>query len=496
MLTLLFLWLTGVAAAQDLPDCSSPQTSANTLLALLQPQEFDPEAAAACLDLPADMAPHGARTAIQLKQVLDARGHFVPVPDLSDDPAWMPDEGNKVILVDALPVVYLEKVGDQWLWSRSTVRQTQQLYDDTFNGVGAWVQEKLPPSYSTPLFLGVSGWQLVLLGLLILAASLASLLANVLLRGRFLARMAKLGLPVDPKLFERTRAPMRLLCAGAVMLWGVPELQLGIQASRALLFVSHLLVGVASVWMALRWIELFSNVAKSRAELTESRMDEQSIPMLTRLAQIVAVVMGLVFVLSNMGVDVVSLVAGLGIGGLALALGAQDTIKHLFGSLTIFFDRPFQVGDFVEVGGVSGTIEEVGFRSTRIRTSATSVVTVPNSTVANATVDNLGVRTFRRVTTTLGVAYDTSPDQLVAFVEGVRAAILEHPASRKEGVQVHFKEFGASSLDIMVWFYLDVPGWNDELTAKHEIFVSFLRLAEAQGVEFAFPTTTVHLARD
>lgn len=496
MFALLAWLLLSPAIAQDLPDCSTPQSAANTLLALLQPEDYRPDAAATCLDVPSEMDGRGSSLGVQLKQVLDARGHFVPVPELSDDPNWMPETGNKVVLVEALPVVYLERVGDQWLWSQDTVRNTPSLYAETFNGFGAFVQNKLPASFTTSRVAGITPWQLVLLAVLLLIGAAASLLANWLLKGRLHALVKRMGLPLDPVAFERTRAPMRLLTFGAVLLWGAPELQLGIQLSQVLLFIARVLVSVSLVWITLRWIDVFAGLATQRADTTSSRMDDQSIPLLRRGAQVIAVAMGLVFVLQNMGVDVASLIAGLGIGGLALALGAQDTLKHLFGSLTIFFDRPFQVGDFVEVGGVSGTVEEVGFRSTRIRTSATSVVTVPNATAANATIDNLGVRTFRRITTTLGLTYGTSPDKLQAFVEGIRAAIEEHPATRKEGIQVHFKDFSASSLDVMVWFYVDVPGWNDELVAKHEIFLSFMRVAEQQGVEFAFPTQTLHVVKD
>ena len=495
MFVLLFQLLFAPASAQDLPDCSTPQRAADTLLALLQPEDFRPESAAACLDLPPELEADGPRIAVELKQVLDARGHYVPVADLSDDPEWMPEDGDEVVLVEQLPVVYLEKVGADWRWSRATIRALPELHAETFNGLGAWVRATLPGWFTTTRIGAFSPWQGILLALLVLLGVLGSTLANWLLKGRLHALVTRLGMPLDQKAFDRTRAPMRLLAFGAVLMWGAPELQLGIQPSQVVWFIARVLVSVSVVWIALRWIDVFAGLATQRASETSSRMDDQSIPLLRRMAQVTAVVLGLVFVLQNMGVDVASLIAGLGIGGLALALGAQDTLKHLFGSLTIFFDRPFQVGDFVEVGGVSGTIEEVGFRSTRIRTSATSVVTVPNSTVANATVDNMGVRTFRRVTTTLGLTYDTSPEKIEAFVEGLRAIIEEHPATRKDGVQIHFKDFSASSLDVMVWFYLDVPSWGEELSAKHDIFLRFMKLAGEQGVEFAFPTQTVHLQK-
>jgi MscS family membrane protein len=194
-----------------------------------------------------------------------------------------------------------------------------------------------------------------------------------------------------------------------------------------------------------------------------------------------------------MDVDVGSLLAGLGIGGLAFALAAKDTLANLFGSLTIFTDRPFQIGDYVVVAGVEGSIEEVGFRSTRVRTGADSVVTIPNSAIANSTIDNLGRRRCRRYRTQLGLTYDASPDQIEAFVEGIRASILSSPFTQKHRFDVGLHSFGPSELNIFVNLYFDVAGFSDELKGRHHIHLEWLRLAKRLGVGFAFPTQTLHL---
>ena len=155
-------------------------------------------------------------------------------------------------------------------------------------------------------------------------------------------------------------------------------------------------------------------------------------------------------------------------------------------------DRPFQVGDWVKVGAVEGTVEEVGFRSTRIRTFYNSVVTIPNSTFNSINVDNMGVRHRRRVKMTLGLTYDTPPDTVQAFVEGVRGILAAHPYVERT-YEVHFYNMGDSALEILVYFHIVTPTWTDELETKSEVMRQMMRLAEELGVSFAFPSQSLYL---
>ena len=194
-------------------------------------------------------------------------------------------------------------------------------------------------------------------------------------------------------------------------------------------------------------------------------------------------------------INVSSLIAGLGLGGLAIALAAQDTIRNLLGGVTIFADKPFEVGDWVVVDGVEGTVEAVGFRSTRVRTFYNSLISVPNGNLMDSGIDNMGKRRWRRYKTTLGVAYHTKPDQLQAFVEGIRAIIQANPGMRQDYYIVEFHGFGATSLDILVYCFIDAEDWNQELRTRHVLNLDIMRLAESLQVEFAFPTQTLHIAR-
>jgi len=196
-----------------------------------------------------------------------------------------------------------------------------------------------------------------------------------------------------------------------------------------------------------------------------------------------------------MGQEMTTILGALGIGGMALAFAAQDTLGNFFGSITVLFDRPFGIGDSVVIGDVEGTVEKVGFRSTRIRTFYNSLITIPNSRMTNTHVDNYGARRYRRLRTVLSLTYSTPPEKIDAFCEGVRELIRLHPYTRKDYYHVYFNQFSASSLDIMLYVFFDVPDWSTELREKHRLFVDILRLTDRLGVEFAFPTQTVWLER-
>jgi MscS family membrane protein len=192
---------------------------------------------------------------------------------------------------------------------------------------------------------------------------------------------------------------------------------------------------------------------------------------------------------------ITAVLGALGVGGVALAFAAQDTIGNFFGSITVLFDRPFGIGDWIIIGDVEGTVERVGFRSTRVRTFYNSMVTIPNSMMVNTQVDNYGARRYRRVKVMLSVTYSTPPEKIDAFCEGIRELIRLHPYTRKDYYHVYFNQFADSSLDILLYAFFEVPDWGTELRERHRLFVDILRLADRLGIEFAFPTRTVWLER-
>jgi len=185
--------------------------------------------------------------------------------------------------------------------------------------------------------------------------------------------------------------------------------------------------------------------------------------------------------------------AGLGIGGLAVALAARDSLANLLGSIHIMFERPFRIGHRIRVAGSEGTVEDVGFRSTRIRTADNSLISIPNNSVVNATVENLTMREMVRQKLLIQVTYDTSHEKIEAFALAVKQVIVDNPFTNKEKIFVRLNDFGESSLNILVIFHLIVPDYASELEEREKILLEVMDLAGVMGVEFAFPTQTLHV---
>ena len=195
----------------------------------------------------------------------------------------------------------------------------------------------------------------------------------------------------------------------------------------------------------------------------------------------------------ELGFPAYSVLAGLGVGGLAVALAARDSLANLLGSMLIMFEKPFRVGHVIRVAGSEGTVEDVGFRSTRIRTADNSLISIPNNAVVNATVENLSLRQARRQRFFVQITYDTPREKVEALADGIKQLITDHPLANQSNFQVRFNNFSESSLDILVIFHLNVVDYTAELKEREEILLQIMGLAAEIGVEFAFPTRTLYV---
>ncbi len=233
----------------------------------------------------------------------------------------------------------------------------------------------------------------------------------------------------------------------------------------------------------------------SLADETESQLDDQLIPVLRKLAKVAITAIGVVFFMQLKNYPVSGIIAGLGIGGLAFAFAAQDSIAGIFASIALFLDRPFMVGDFVTVGSVSGTIEEVGLRSTRIRTIGKTLVTIPNKEIVDSTIDNLSKRPMRRCSITIGVTYDATATKMEELVAALRNLLKEDEMAEHNGANVHFTSFGDSSLNIDMIFFIKTTDYSKFLQSRQNINVKVMKVVEELGLDFAFPSTTVYLEK-
>jgi MscS family membrane protein len=212
-----------------------------------------------------------------------------------------------------------------------------------------------------------------------------------------------------------------------------------------------------------------------------------------KVAKVVVVALGLVAVLTELGFQVTGLLAGLGIGGIAVALAAQKTVENLIGSVAIGMDQPFRVGDAINVDGVVGVVEVVGLRSSRLRTPDRTLVTIPNGKLADMRVESYTARDRWRIATSLGLRYGTTAAQLRRVLAEIEAALRDHPAAGPDTPLVRFAEFQASSLSIEIQAWVQAPDVVEFGRIRGELFLRFMEIVEAAGTGFAFPTQTVHV---
>lgn len=354
------------------------------------------------------------------------------------------------------------------------------------------VIDSLPPVLKTR-FVGTQFWKIVALGLIASVGLVLRTIFQFIVRRRLSPVAEKFGAQAVGHVVDVIAGPGSILVVSGLLALLYPQLGLSPWLHHAMGVAVRSMAILSIVLSFYRLVDVFADRMAAKAGETDSKLDDQLVPLVRKALKVLVVLSGALFLLQNLDVNVGSLVAGLGIGGVAVALAAKDTIANFFGSLMIFIDRPFQIGDWVKVGDTEGIVEVVGFRSTRVRTFYNSLVTVPNAHFTESTIDNIGLRYYRRLKTTLGLTYDTSPEQIQAFVEGIRAIIVANPSTRKDSYEIHFNDFGAHSLDIMVYLFLKVQTWSDELRERHNILLEILRLAKELKVEFAFPTQTLHL---
>ncbi|MCL6575240.1 MAG: mechanosensitive ion channel family protein [Kyrpidia sp.] len=215
-------------------------------------------------------------------------------------------------------------------------------------------------------------------------------------------------------------------------------------------------------------------------------------PFLTRVIRFFIVALAVMMVAQEWGFQVSSFLAGLGLGGLALALAAKDSLANLFAGFVIITERPFSIGDWIKTPSVEGTVEDITFRSTKVRTFAQALVTVPNSLLAGEPITNWARMGKRQVSFHLGLSYRTPRKKLEQCVKEIRALLHEHPETHNETILVNFDQFGASSLDIFVYYFTTTTVWSEYLQVKEEINLKIMEILERHGVEIAFPSQSVY----
>jgi MscS family membrane protein len=253
---------------------------------------------------------------------------------------------------------------------------------------------------------------------------------------------------------------------------------------------------IAAAWLTFRLIDLAALALRVRSERRDNR---GLLPVLlpgARFAKMVIVLIGVLGVLGTLGVNISAAVAGLGVGGIAVALAAQKSLENLFGGISLFADRPVRVGDFFRYGDQVGTVEEIGLRSTRVRTLDRTVVAIPNAEFSNLRLENFARRDRMRIHTMIGVRYETTPEQIRYLLARLRQILLAHPRVTDDPARVRLVGFGAYSLDLEVFAYVDTEDWSELLSIREDIYLRFIDAVKESGTGFAFPSTTTYVGRD
>jgi len=260
------------------------------------------------------------------------------------------------------------------------------------------------------------------------------------------------------------------------------------------------LFAVALAWWFYKLVDIIELYLLRWADKTETKLDDMLIPVIRKALRITIAIIAALFILQNvLDQKVTTILAGLGVGGLAVAIAARDTIANFFGSLTIFTDRPFHVGDRVRIENYDGFVEEVGFRSTRLRTLEGHLVTVPNANVTNTSLENISRRPYIRRKDSITVTYDTPPakiERACQIIRNILNAVPELNGEPELMPRVYFDRFNDWALNIVFYYWLKPPDWWRFLQIGHEVNIAIMKAFEQEGIEFAFPTQTLYLKQE
>lgn len=339
-------------------------------------------------------------------------------------------------------------------------------------------------------------WQwTALLSAVAIVAALSWLLA-VLLVG-FLRRVAmRAHATLVEELLGACGGPIRLGLGVVLYRSSMAPLRLPDAASDFLEVLLRALFVVAVAWSLLRVVDVVSRRVEHRLLERGQAPATGLVPPGRKAVKALVVVLSAVALFDAFGFNVAALVAGLGVGGIAVALAAQKTIENLFGGVTLYADRPVRVGDFCRFGDQIGTVEEIGVRSTRVRTLDRTVVSVPNAEFVNMKLENFAVRDRMRIATALGLRYETTPDQLRYVLVEIRRLLYAHAKVTPDPARIRFVGFGAHSLDLEIFAYVDTRDWNEFLGIREDIYLRIMDIVKASGSGFAFPSRTLYLGRD
>jgi MscS family membrane protein len=482
----------------------SPRASVRAFVGLTA-HEGDYQGAARYLVLPPEEEPRGPELARRLRAVLERHldVELDAVSPLSEGtprdglPAWVDSVGNVPDGRGGQASVFVVRTrdgaGSYWAFSRQTVSRIDSWYDTLPD---RWVRDWMPNELQLYGPKGLMWWQWLALPVLLVLALVLGRILGVLTSAVLRRLFRRTRTEWDERLLRRTSPALTLLWAVAVAAALLPWLALLPEARR---FVQSLLGGLATLaafWALWRSVDVWAQFLMERPWAAANPSARSILSVTRNLAKFCVAVGGLVATLAAFGYPVATVLAGLGIGGIALAFGAQKTIENLFGSISLASDQPFRVGDFVRIEDFVGNVEHIGMRSTRIRTLDRTLVSIPNGKLAEMRIEDFASRDRILLATTIGVVYETTRAQIEHIVSGMEKVLRDHPLIWPDTVVVRFAALGASSLDLEVMAWFRTSDFDVFRDCRQEVLFGFMRVVEEAGSRLAFPTRTVHLVTE
>ncbi len=416
------------------------------------------------------------------------------------------DLTNSKDVADASNIRISQSDDGYWRFSKTTVAKIEDLWvrwemrapvsglttaksRATFS---MWLESHFPPTMRKTIFL-MPNWHWISLCVVVMVGFILDFATRFFLKSTTTAWFRYFKATADVEMPKNLWKPIGLFVQAATWYFGADLIGFRPEVLSVLTVTLKLFTVFAAVWTAFRIIDLLVLFLLKKAGHSDTKFDDLLVPLVGKSLKTIASCIGIILFVDVFNLEWRAILGGFGIGGAAIAFASKDVIGNFFGSLTVLTDRPFEIGDWVITEGAEGSVESVGIRSSRIRTFYNSIVVVPNSRLTTAIVDNMGQRQYRRIKTMLGVSYNTTPEQIEAFCEGVRELIRRHPYTRKDYFHVYLNDMAESSLNILLYCFIECPDWSVELREKQRLYLDIMRLAQDLKVEFAFPTQTLHV---
>jgi MscS family membrane protein len=433
----------------------------------------------------------------KLKHIYDGYGLRLKNLDIPKSNDWIDTLTNNQHFMpfpSKFPEIYVAKYGEVWYYSPETCSFIDLLYMNIFP---TWADELIQyyPNLAQKSLFGIAVWQYIGLVVILLFLTIFHFILSWAV-DRILNKSIWESLHISQQNHKVLFKLAKLLSLNILLIVLknlLPFLALKSGLTSGLLIFINVLQTFLIFWVTIQIITILKIYLIMVAEKTATKMDDQLIPIFIKAIKIIVGIIAFIHLLSLLGVNVTALIAGASIGGLAIALAAQDTFKNLFGSVMVFIDKPFSIGDYITTTDIEGTVEHVGFRSTKIRKIDTSVISVPNGNLANVTITNLGIRKFRLVEMSLNLVYNTPLEKIEAYLTELRTIPTKYDEIQDDTWLIFLRYLSSSSVDIYFRVYIEAYDMKNELGLREKIIFDTISMAKKIGVSFAYPSTSVYV---